>query len=101
VLDRLESAGLQSDSRCAEAILRTAENRGWSRRRTLKKMADEGIAAEVIEQIGGLDEETDRRRATELYEKLLPSADASRAVKRRILGRVARRGFAVAHLFDR
>jgi regulatory protein len=99
-LEALVSDGLQSDERCAEAIIKTGERRGWSRRRTRQRMLKESLPAEVIAAAKWPDDDQERARAQALFERMLAEAADDPATRRKLLARVARRGFPVGHLFD-
>jgi regulatory protein len=99
-LDSLSSDGLQSDERCAVAIIRTGERRGWSRRRTRQRMLKEGLDRAVMAAAPWPDDDEERARARRLFESLSAQQNDDRETQRKILARVARRGFPVGHLFE-
>ncbi len=99
VADALASEGLQSDRRCAEAIKRAGERRGWSRRRIVQKLLSQGIDAGELEAFEVLDEDVERARSHDLFERWFAKTDGSYDAKRKVLARLARRGFPVGHLF--
>ncbi|HBU48519.1 MAG: regulatory protein RecX [Myxococcota bacterium] len=100
VLAQLENSGLQSDERCAEAILRTGAHRGWSQRRCRARMLQEGLSEETIASAPWHDETEEQIRARNLYHKWIGDDHHDPKKRRRVLQRLARRGFAIHFLFD-
>lgn len=100
VLDRLQAEGLQSDARCAEAILRTGEGRGWSRHRCRRRMLQERLSDTVIANAPWPNDSAERALARSLYDKWLSQGDGDTDHRQRVLRRLARRGFAVGFLLD-
>ena len=99
VAEKLADEGLQSDRRCAEAIKRSGEHRGWSRRRILQKLRSQGIDPNDLEDFDILANEEENARSRELFERWAAKTDGSYQAKRKVLARLARRGFPVGHLF--
>lgn len=99
IADQLANKGLQSDRRCAEAVKRSGEQRGWSRRRLVQKFRSLGIAPDELDGFDILAEDDERARSQALFERWIAKTDGSYESKRKVLARLARRGFPVGHLF--
>ena len=99
VVAQLATEGLQSDQRCLEAIQRTGASKGWSRRRLMIKMRDQGIDPEILQGAEVLESNEEQQRARLLFDRWMGSKEPTEAQKRKILARLARRGFPIGHLF--
>jgi len=100
VLAQLVESDLQSDARCAAAIIRTGVHRGWSRRRCRARMLQEGLTEATMSEAPWPDEEDERATARSLYWKWLGDGPFDRKKQQRVLQRLARRGFSIGFLFD-
>ena len=100
VLADLAASGLQSDARCAEAILRTGDRRGWSRRRSRARMIKEGLSEEIIAAAPWPEAEEEQAVARALYNKWLGDERGDTKKRQRVLQRLARRGFSIGFLFN-
>ncbi len=100
VLDQLIASDLQSDARCAAAIIRTGGHRGWSRRRCRSRMIQEGLGEETISAAPWPNDDDERAAARALYLKWLGNGPVDAKKRRRVLQRLARRGFSIGFLLD-
>lgn len=98
VLDRFEELGLVDDAAYADTVIRAQQaGRGLGRRALSAELARRGVPADLarlaLEQV---DDDAERRAATRLVAKRLPSlAGQPRAVAaRRLAGMLARKGYA-------
>jgi regulatory protein len=99
IISALVAQGIQSDFRCAEAIQRGGASKGWSKRRLQLKMRSQGIDLETLPDFELLEESAERERSKMLFERWLSRTDGSREARRKVLARLARRGFPIGHLF--
>ena len=99
IVEQLAKEGLQSDQRCVEAIQRSAESRGWSKQRILQKLRAQGIETSLISSHELLDSDDENKRSEKLYKTWIAKTDGSPKAKRKVLSRIARRGFPIGHLF--
>ena len=99
VVQRLVDEGLQSDQRCIEAVQRSAAARGWSRRRMEQKLRTQGIDPSEALDHDLLSAENEAERSRALFDQWMAKTDGSYPAKRKVLARLARRGFPVGHLF--
>ena len=99
IVDRLIEEGLQSDQRCIEAVQRSAARRGWSKQRIIQKLRAQGI--ETAQMFGDdlLDSDEEKKRSEALYTNWIAKTDGSAKAKRKVLSRIARRGFPIGHLY--
>jgi regulatory protein len=97
VLDRLTEVGLIDDAAYAEAYVSAKHrDRGLGRAALRTELRRKGVDPTVAEAAAaGIDDEAERRRATELIAKRLDSAmfAGPDAARRRLLGLLARRGY--------
>lgn len=99
IVSALVAEGIQSDLRCAEAIQRGGASKGWSKRRLQLKMRSQGIDLQTLPDFELLEENAERKRCKTLFEHWLSKTDGSREARRKVLARLARRGFPIGHLF--
>ena len=99
IVEQLIKEGLQSDQRCIEAVQRSAERRGWSKQRILQKLRAQGIETALIPSNELLDSDDENKRSEQLYQSWMAKTDGSAKAKRKVLSRIARRGFPIGHLF--
>ena len=99
IVEQLIKDGLQSDQRCIEAVQRSAARRGWSKRRIVQKLRTQGIETSSIPSDDLLDSTAENKRSEMLYETWIAKTDGSAKAKRKVLSRIARRGFPIGHLF--
>ncbi len=92
ILARLKDAGLQSDARCAETLVRHYAEEGWGRRRIFYEAGLRGVGAELVRgalAAAGID--WAERAAAAARRRRLSSGTP--AEKHRALMFLARRGF--------
>ena len=99
IVEQLIKEGLQSDQRCIEAVQRSAARRGWSKQRILQKLRTQGIETSRIPSDELLDSDDENKRSEQLYQSWIAKTDGSAKAKRKVLSRIARRGFPIGHLF--
>lgn len=100
VLERFDDVGLIDDNAFAEQWVRSRHtHRGLGRRALAVELRRKGVAEDVAAQaLGGIDGESEERRARELVERKLrglrTDTDEHRAVAgRRLVGMLARKGY--------
>ncbi|MFA5890980.1 MAG: RecX family transcriptional regulator [Actinomycetota bacterium] len=96
-LERVASAGLQSDVRFAERFAQDVGGaRGWSSRRTRSELLGRGLSRELAEaatEAQDPEDERERARAVALRQARKMAGLASQARIRRLAGLLARRGY--------
>ena len=107
VLDRLAGVGLIDDADFAEQLVHSRQaNAGKGKRALAAELRTKGVDNDVITSVlGGINPAAERGRAEELVRKKLrrenlsdEAADAR--VTRRLVGMLARRGFAQSMAYD-
>ena len=100
IVEQLAKDGFQSDQRCVEAVKRSAERReAGVNSASYKNLEPQGIETSLISSEELLDSDDENKRSEKLYKNWIAKTDGSPKAKRKVLSRIARRGFPIGHLF--